>query len=74
MQEMMSILWLNKQHRFIIPYTHAKPKSILTVGLLCIRYRDTIDCLYQKMKITTSTQTHMMESSIKKRGYKGGSR
>jgi hypothetical protein len=31
-----------------------------------------VDVLSQMMKITTLTQTHMMESSIKKMGYMGG--
>jgi hypothetical protein len=73
-KEKMSILWLNRPCRCIIHHTRAKTKTILRVGLLCTRYICTVNYLFQTIKITPSTQTHMMESSIKQMGYKGALR
>ena len=52
-QETMSILWPNRQHKFIISHMHAKPKSILRIGMLCTRYCRTVNYLSQMMKIIT---------------------
>jgi hypothetical protein len=67
----MSILWLNRPRRFIIPLTHTTPKSILRVGILCTRYHHIVDCLSQTMKITTSTQTQNNEEFYQEEGLQG---
>ena len=65
----MSTLWLNRPCRCTIRDMPTKTKRILRVGLLCTRCLHTVNYLPQTMMITTSTQTHMMDSSIKKMGY-----
>ena len=43
----------NRPRKFIISHTRAKPTTVLRVGMLCTRYRHTVNYLYQTMRITT---------------------
>ena len=56
-------------HGLILMRFIVRKLNKLGVGMLCIKYRHTANCLSQTMKITT-----MIESSFKKRGYKRVSR
>jgi len=38
-------LWLNKPRKFIISHIRAKPTIVSRVGMLCTRYRDTVNYL-----------------------------
>ena len=51
--EKMSILWLNKPHKFIIVHMLTKPTHVFRVGILCTRYHHTVDYLAQTLMITT---------------------
>jgi hypothetical protein len=49
----MSMLWLNKPHKFIISHARAKRTNVSRVGTLCTSYRHTVDYSSQAMKIKT---------------------